>query len=232
MAKVYNTEGEAMIVDESLQIHGGMGYSGDSEIETLYRNARSNRIYEGTSEINRMLTPTMLLRKAMKGELDLMGPGASAAQEVLKGEWPAFEDAGWKTELAMLDRLKKAAITLTGSAVQKFMMKLIDEQEVLMHLADIYMRVFAFESALLRSMKHDATAVHSVRKAMVSLLMHQAAGMCERAGTEIIHNLEGGAAEAAMLQGIRRCCILPPDNLVAMRRLVSDHFASQGTYQI
>lgn len=235
MAKVYNTEGEGLIVDEALQIHGGMGYSGDSEIETLYRNCRSNRIYEGTSEINRILTPTMALRKVMKGELDLMQPAMTAMQAIAKGEFealPGIEAENYAQERAFLLRLKQCNLMIAGLAVQHYMAKIQEEQETLMHIADCFMAIYAFESALLRSMKYGHGPNAGLRRDMVRLLMHQAAAMLRSAGEEILYGVGEGPQQAQMAAGLAKACTLPPENRYALRRRIAEHFQEANAYKV
>ena len=235
MAKVYNTEGEGLIVDEALQIHGGMGYSGDSEIETLYRNCRSNRIYEGTSEINRILTPTMALRKVMKGELDLMQPATDAVQAIAQGsyeELPAVDTPGLAQERAFLQRLKQCNLVVAGMAVQHHMAGLQEEQETLMHIADCFMAIYAFESALLRTLKYGDGPNAAVRRDLVRMLMHQAADTLRNSSKEALYAIGEGLEQQQMARGISKALRLPAENLVALRRRVSEHFATQNEYKV
>lgn len=234
LAKVYNTEGEGLIVDESLQIHGGIGYSGDSEIETLYRNARSNRIYEGTSEINRILTPTMALRKVMKGELNLLQAATDAIQAVAQGAFPPLPEAGedLAREQALLARLKQSNLVIAGMAVQKYMAAIQDQQEVLMHIADSFMAIYAFESALLRTLKHGGGPSGPVRRDMVRLLLLQAAETLSKAGREVMYAMGQGPEQQQMAKGIAKACELPPEDAVALRRRIAAYFAEAGAYRL
>ena len=140
------------IVDEGVQVYGGMGYSADAPMDRAYRDSRINRIFEGTNEINRLLIVDMLLKRAMKGELDLMTPATAVAGELMS--IPDFnaedDDALFAAELKTLKNLKKAGLMIAGAAVQKLMMTLAKEQEILMNIADIIGSVYVAESTILR----------------------------------------------------------------------------------
>ncbi len=150
--KVHGSEILDYAVDEGVQIFGGMGYSSEGPMERAYRDARINRIFEGTNEINRMLTIDILLKRAMKGELDLMGPAMAVAKELTS--IPDFgssdDDAIFAKEKKAILNLKKAGLMISGAAVQKLMTNLKDEQEVLMSLADMLIEGYVAESTLLR----------------------------------------------------------------------------------
>ena len=135
--------------------YGGMGFSADAPMDRAYRDSRINRIFEGTNEINRLLTVDMLLKRAMKGELDIMGPAMAVAKEIMS--IPDFSSDDSETlfaaEKKVIKNLKKAVLMVAGAAVQKFMMKLQEEQEILMNIADMVIEIYAAESALLRTEK-------------------------------------------------------------------------------
>src|SRR5690606_12701719 len=153
--KVHGSETLDYAVDEAVQIFGGMGFSAEGPVERGYRDARINRIFEGTNEINRMLTIDMMLKRALKGELDLMTPAMAVANELTS--IPDFssqeDDSAFGKEKKVLKNLKKAGLMIAGAAVQKLMDKLKDEQEILMHLADMLIEGYAAESAILRAEK-------------------------------------------------------------------------------
>ena len=142
------------VVDEGVQIHGGNGYSDEYVISRAYRDSRINRIYEGTNEINRLLTVDMVLKRAMKGRLDLMGPAMNVQKELMSiPDFGSEDEAAFSKELKVIANFKKAILMTAGAAVQKLMMKLESEQEILMNIADMAIETFTAESALLRVMK-------------------------------------------------------------------------------
>ncbi|HYG01713.1 MAG TPA: acyl-CoA dehydrogenase family protein, partial [Chryseosolibacter sp.] len=146
--KVHGSEVLDFVVDEGVQIYGGMGFSAEGPMDRAYRDARINRIFEGTNEINRMLTIDMLLKRAMKGHLDLMTPAMVVQKELMAvPDFNSADDEGvFAKEKKALRNLKKAGLMVAGAAVQKFMMKLSDEQEVLMNLADMLIEGYVAES--------------------------------------------------------------------------------------
>ena len=149
--KVAGSECLDYVVDEAVQIYGGMGYSAESSVERAYRDSRINRIFEGTNEINRMLTVDMVLRRAMKGELDLMGPAMKVAGDLMSiPDIIEPSDAPLGNEGHMVDGFKKAILMVAGSAVQKLMQSLAKEQEVLMNIADMAIWTYLAESVYLR----------------------------------------------------------------------------------
>src|SRR6187399_2824431 len=152
--KVYGSETLDFVVDEGVQIHGGNGFSAEYNISRAYRDSRINRIYEGTNEINRLLTIDMTLKRAMQGRLDLMGPAMAVSKELMSiPDFGAEDDAPFAKEKKLITQLKKALLMAAGAAVQKLMMKIEGEQEVLMNLSDMAIETFNAESVLLRVMK-------------------------------------------------------------------------------
>jgi alkylation response protein AidB-like acyl-CoA dehydrogenase len=234
MTKVYGSEAEAYIVDEAMQIHGGMGYSAESEIETHYRNIRGNRIYEGTSEINRLLIPTTLLRKALKGEIDLMTPAMQAMQDLQSGNIKGAEasNEAFGTEIQFLANIKKASLLVAGQAMQTFQQKLKDEQEVLMNLADILTQVYVFESALLRTQKNPNHQNIEIRKDLISVLMHESADILKTATKEVVYAAASEEMAGTILRGINKLFQLPAANLKEKRRNVANHIISNNEYVI
>ena len=155
MLKVYGSDTLDFVVDEGVQIHGGMGYSSESKVERAYRDSRINRIFEGTNEINRMLTVDMLLKKAMKGELDLMGPALKIGEELMSiPDFDGPSEALFAEEKKTIQHFKKVILMIAGSAAQKLMMTLSKEQEILMNIADITIETYIAESTLLRVEKN------------------------------------------------------------------------------
>ena len=228
--KVYGSEVESYIVDEALQIHGGMGFSGESEISVHYRNVRGNRIYEGTNEINRILTPTMLLRKAMKGELPFMEKTMALFQELISGQLKAVEEENQPLVLIenFIEIAKKATLLTTGIAVQKFQQEIKSEQEVLMHLADMMIPLFILESALLRSQKQQA----SVYTNLTLILMYETSELLSKHAKEVIFASSSNKEAMQNYKGINRLFQLPHRNLKELRREVANHFIVRNEYKL
>jgi len=141
--KVFGSEVLDFVVDEGVQIHGGNGFSDEYIISKAYRDSRINRIFEGTNEINRLLTVDMVLKRAMKGRLDIMGPAMAVAKELMSiPEFGDGDDAAFAKEKKAVVQFKKSVLMVAGAAVQKLMMKLESEQEILMHIADMAIQTF------------------------------------------------------------------------------------------
>ncbi len=234
ITKVYGSETESFIVDEALQIHGGMGFSAESEISVHYRNVRGNRIYEGTNEINRILIPTMLLRKAMKGELPFMEAAMSGFQELQSGALKGAETGVDKYDLPLnfLKNIKKATILVNGLAAQKFQHEIKDEQEVLMSMADMLSILYIYESALLRSIKHKDSNTSSLRADMIEVLMHETAEILLSSTKEVIYACSEENQALPNLKAIQRMYQLPPTNLKEKRRSIANYFINENKYQI
>ena len=228
--KVYGSEVESYIVDEALQIHGGMGFSGESEISVHYRNVRGNRIYEGTNEINRILTPTMLLRKAMKGELPFMERTMTLFQELTSGELKAVVEDNQPLDLVenYIEIVKKATLLTTGIAVQKFQQEIKSEQEVLMHLADMIIPLFILESALLRAQKQQSPLYTN----LTLMLMYETSELLSKHAKEVIFASSSDKEAMRNYKGINRLFQLPYRNLKALRREVANHFIARNEYKL
>jgi alkylation response protein AidB-like acyl-CoA dehydrogenase len=233
--KVHSSEVLDYTVDESLQIYGGMGYSADAPMERAYRDARINRIFEGTNEINRMLIIDMLLKRAMKGEIDLMTPAMAVAKEIMSiPDFGASDDnAIFAAEKKVLKNLKKAALMVAGAAVQKFMMSLSNEQEILMNMADMAIEIYAAESALLRVEKligiKGESAV-ALQKDMAMIYLHEAVNRINNAGREAITSFAEGDELRVMLMGLKRFTKIEPFNLKNARRRVAEAMIEENKY--
>ncbi len=233
--KVHSSEVLDFVTDESLQVYGGMGYSADAPIERAYRDARINRIFEGTNEINRMLIVDMLLKRAMKGELDLMSPAMAVAKEIMSiPDFGASDDEGvFSTEKKIIKNLKKATLMVAGAAVQKFMMNLSHEQEILMNIADMAIEVYIAESALLRVEKliglKGEEAV-SLQKDMAIVYLHEAVNRVNLAGKAGITSFAEGDELRVMLMGLKRFTKIEPYNLKETRRRIADAMLQANKY--
>jgi len=230
--KVYGSETTGFVVDEALQIHGGIGYSEEFPIARAYRDVRVNRIYEGTNEINRMLIVDMLMKKAMKGHLDLMTPGMAIQKELTSVPQASNGETGpFAAEHRALKNLKKAALLVTGSAVQKLMMKLKDEQEILLNIADMLIELYACESMLLRTEKlitlrgDTATAA---QQAMVRLYFSDAIERVSLHGKHALAAFATGDELKIMLMGLKRFTTFDPVNTKELRRKIADKVLAEN----
>lgn len=232
--KVFGSEVLDYVVDEGVQIYGGMGYSAEAPMDRAYRDARINRIFEGTNEINRLLTVDMMLKRAMKGELDLMTPAMNVAKELM--EIPDFSDSDeglFSKEKKALQNIKKATLMVAGSAVQKFMMTLAKEQEILMNIADMASLAYIAESALLRAEKlilRDGEEKHQLQKLMAQIYLHEALDKVYLAGKEAINSYAEGDEQRMMLMGLRRFTKIEPMNLKEARQAIAKKLIEENKY--
>lgn len=233
--KVHGSEALDYVVDEGVQVYGGMGYSADAPMDRAYRDARINRIFEGTNEINRMLVVDMLLKRAMKGELDLMGPAMAVSKEIMSiPDFGADEEEGlFIAEKKVLRNLKKAALMVSGAGVQKFMMKLSDEQEILMNVADMVIEIYAAESVLLRVEKLIGIKGESaleLQKDLALVYLHEAVEKVNNAGRAAITSFAEGDELRVMLMGLKRFTKIEPMNLKNARRRIADAMIEENKY--
>ncbi len=233
--KVYGSEVMAMVADEGVQIYGGMGYSADAPMEAAYRDARISRIYEGTNEINRMLIVDMMLRKALKGHVDLLGPARRVAGELMEiPDFGAEESTDYLApEAKLLKQLKKAGLLVAGAAVQHYGTALAEEQEALMRMADMAMEVYVLESALLKTLKLQSgfdPKEREIRLALVKLQAYHAAEQCMKAGKEVISALPENDEQRMMLMGLRRFTKTIGYDIKSLRRLVARHVLEKNAY--
>jgi len=235
--KVHGSETLDYAVDEGVQIFGGMGYSAEGPMDRAYRDARINRIFEGTNEINRMLTIDMILKRAMKGELDLMGPAMEVAKELtaIPDFGSSDDDALFAKEKKVLVNLKKAGLMIAGAAVQKFMTNLKDEQEILMNLADMLIEGYVAESVLLRVEKIVNMRGEEKSKIYLDLAriyLYNAVEKANWAGRQAIYAFAEGDEERMMLMGLKRFTKMEPFNLKASRRRIADFFLEANDYTL
>ena len=225
ITKVYCSEALCRISDQALQIHGGYGFIQEYPVERFYRDARINPIYEGTNEINRLLISGTLLKRAMKGEIDLM-PGVMKAAETLKAGIPAAPEATgpFVAERALLANLKSVFLAVVGSAVRKHMEKLRDEQEILMALADVAIEIFALESAVLRAGKAEAASPGSradMMAAAVKVCACQGAAGVSQAAARAAAYIEEGKRLTPLPETIDSFCRYDPSGLLAAKRALA-----------
>ncbi|MBI4486002.1 MAG: acyl-CoA dehydrogenase family protein [Acidobacteria bacterium] len=233
IAKVACSETLNFVLDENIQIHGGNGYVRDYPAERHFRDARVNRIFEGTNEINRLLIPGMLARRAVKNELRVIA-AATALQDELLGPPapPSADDRPMAAEWRTVESLKKSALMVFGVALQTYGSKLGDQQEVLIHIADMLMDVFAAESAVLR-----ATAASNRRVPRAELhvdaarvFVNDAAMRVEASAKQALAAMAEGDMLRTTLAALRRLSKSVPINTAALRRRLADEAVSRGGY--
>ena len=232
--KVAGSEALSYVVDEGVQVHGGNGYSDEYIISKAYRDSRINRIYEGTNEINRLLTVDMLLKRAMKGKLDLMGPALSVSKELMSiPDFSPEETGAFARERKYIGNFKKAILMVAGAAVQKLMRDLDQEQEILMNIADMVIDTFEAESALLRLEKltekngEDATGLLGD---IVRTFLCDAADRIHKAGSDAINSFAEGDTLKMMQLGLKRFTRQEGYNTKDARRRISEKLVLENGY--
>ena len=232
--KVHGSEVLDYAVDEGVQVHGGNGYSDEYLISKAYRDSRINRIYEGTNEINRLLTVDMMLKRAMKGKLDLMGPAMAVSKELMSiPEFGTDDETPFAKERKSIVNMKKAVLMTAGAAVQKLMLKIQDEQEILMNIADMAMEVFIAESCLLRVMKQtdkQGAAAASLHTDMMHCYLNDATDKLNKAGKEAINAFASGDEQRMMLLGLKRFTKSDSFNSKDARRRIADKLIAENKY--
>ncbi|MDH7447454.1 acyl-CoA dehydrogenase family protein [Aquimarina sp. 2201CG14-23] len=233
IVKVFGSEVEQYVIDEALQIHGGMGFSGESEISMHYRNIRGNRIYEGTNEINRLVIPGTILKYALKGKLPLMESAMQAFQDLQSGNLKPADSNKPFGEYAFefLENCKKSALLISGQAMQKFQQDIQEEQEVLSRLADIISQIYILEGVILRTLKSKEQH-QSVREAISSNCMNNAADLIRVAAKEVIFAASEGDMRLMSLKAIHKLLQLPARNIIMDRRTIATHFIQENQYKI
>ncbi len=234
MLKVYGSEVLDYVVDEGVQVFGGNGFSDEYMISRAYRDSRINRIYEGTNEINRLLTVDMILKRAMKGKLDLMGPAMAVSKELMSiPEFGNDDESAFAAERKAILNMKKAILMVAGAAVQKLMMKLSDEQEILMNIADMAIETFDAESTLLRVMKMVDKKGEAAARLYIDMMrcyLNDAVDKVNKAGKEAINAFAEGDEQRMMLLGLKRFTKTAPFNSKDARRRIADKLIAEGKY--
>ncbi|MBC7535899.1 MAG: acyl-CoA dehydrogenase family protein [Ferruginibacter sp.] len=236
MLKVDGSEVLDFIVDEGVQIHGGNGFSDEYMVSRAYRDSRINRIFEGTNEINRLLTVDMMLKRAMKGKLDLMGPAMAVSKELMSiPDFGNEDETAFAVEKKTIANMKKAILMTAGAAVQKLMMNLQNEQEILMNIADMAILTFNAESALHRVIKmadKQGEAAISVQIDMMRCYLNDAVDKLNKAGKEALNAFAGGDEQRMMLLGLKRFTKTAPFNSKDARRRIADKFIADNKYSL
>ncbi len=232
MLKVIGSEALDYVVDEGVQIHGGNGFMDDYNISRSYRDSRINRIFEGTNEINRLLTLDMFLKRAMKNRVNLMGPALSVSKELMSIPDFSSDDQPFSEELKAVRNFKKAILLSAGAAVQRLAMKISDEQEILLYLADMLNDAFQAESMLHRTIKmqennhpHSALALDATR-----VFLADAADRILHAGKNAVQSFAEGDEQRMLLMGLRRFTKLTPFNTKEARRRLAKSAIDRESY--
>ncbi len=232
--KVYCSEMSGYAADEALQIHGGYGYIHEYAIERGYRDSRINRIWEGTNEINRLLIMDMLTKRAMKNRLPVLAAAQKVAGELLTLRPKVESDDGQLTlQKEMVEMAKKISLLVAGAAVQKYMMKLAEEQEILGWISDMVIEVFAMESALLRAMKSMekiGDEKSRIQKAMVKVYVNDAFDRVEGFAKQAFSAISEGDILRTQLSALKKLSRFTPVNTVALRREIADYVIKVGRY--
>ncbi|WP_124640530.1 acyl-CoA dehydrogenase family protein [Amniculibacterium aquaticum] len=229
--KVFVSDLTQNTADEGIQIFGGMGFSEDTPIESAWRDARIGRIYEGTNEINRLLAVGMLIKRAMKGQLDLLTPAMAISKELMG--IPSFEvpdySAYMSEEKAIIANLKKVFLMVSGAALQKYMMDIEKQQHLLLNASEILNQIYMAESAILRAEKHFAA--DSVEASMAQLNLYKAVEKIIVSAKEGIISFAEGDEQRMMLSALRRFTkYTNHPNVVALTEKVAAHFVEKGQY--
>ncbi len=235
--KVAVSEDIQRCTDEGIQIYGGMGFSADTPMESAWRDARISRIYEGTNEINRMLSVGMLVKKAMKGHVDFMGP-AQAVKDELTGI-PSFDTPDFSELLSeetdMIKKLKKVLLMVSGAAAQKYGTELEEQQQLLLASADILIEIYMAESAILRAKKNANAKGEDTQKVQIAMaqlkLYHSVEKINEKAKEAIISFAEGDE-QKMMLMGLKRFTkYYNYPNIITLRKTIAERVIEDNTYK-
>jgi alkylation response protein AidB-like acyl-CoA dehydrogenase len=235
IAKIHGSEVLDYVVDQGVQIYGGMGYSAEAPMEKAYRDARISRIYEGTNEINRMLMVGMVLKRAMKGEINLFEPAMAVSAELTSV--PSFETIDtselFAAEKEVLKKLKKVFLMVGGKAAMALQDKIEDEQEIMMNLADVMIEIYAAESGILRteklvSLKGQEACANQI--AMAQVYLSKAVDKINAAAKEAIGAFTKGDEQKVMLMGLKRFTKADLVNTKELRRQIADYMIAEGKY--
>jgi alkylation response protein AidB-like acyl-CoA dehydrogenase len=233
IAKVAGSEVLDFVLDENVQIHGGNGFVKDYSAERYYRDARVNRIFEGTNEINRMLIPGMLIRRALKGDLPLIAAARKLQDELLSPSIASAtlgENAALEEEMKAVATFKKVALMALGTAMQTYGQKLTDEQEVLTYIADIIMDSYAAESAVLRARAADGRPQAELHQDAARVFVNDAAQRVEMAAKSALAAMSEGDTLRTLLAALRRLMKVSTINTVVLRRRLAEATAAKGSY--
>ena len=234
--KVHGSEVLDYVVDEGVQVYGGNGFSDEYPISRAYRDSRINRIYEGTNEINRLLTVDMLLKRAMKGRVDLLSAAIGVQKELLGiPEFGTEQNENFAKEKKVIANMKKAILLTAGAAAQKLGSKLESEQEIIMNIADMLIETYVSESLLLRVMKlvkAKGDSESTIYADIMRCYLNDATDKIAKAGREAINGFAGGDEQRMMLLGIKRFTKTEPFNSKDARRRIADKLVADNKYAL
>jgi alkylation response protein AidB-like acyl-CoA dehydrogenase len=235
--KVLGSEVLDYIVDECVQVHGGYGYCAEYPAERYYRDARINRIFEGTNEVNRLLVPGEMLKRAMSGKLPLLAAGQKLLGEIMDYSPLSVElpDEPLALQAHMIEMCKKAVIFVAGTAAQKFMQKLGNEQEILLRIADMIIETFAMESGLLRAKKAVASLGADKAQVYVEFVesyVDETLPKIDAWAKEALAFVEEGDNLRTLLVGIRKLLKYQPLNNIGLRKAIAAKVLDKGGYPL
>ena len=236
MLKVYASENAQYVTDEGIQIFGGMGFSKDTPMESAWRDARISRIYEGTNEINRLLSVGMLLKKAMKGEIDLLTPAMEVGNSLMS--IPSFDTPDYSVlfseEKEMIQKLKKAFLMVSGKAVQTYGLELEKQQQLILAAAEIMMEIYIAESSILKTekmVKLTSQDACETEIAMAKLNLFNAVELASKKGKEAIVSFADGDEQRIMLMGLKRFTkYANMPNPIALRKTIANKIIEENSY--
>ena len=234
ISKVFGSEALDYVVDEGVQIFGGMGYSAETVVERAYRDSRINRIFEGTNEINRMVAVGELVKRGMKGEIDLLTPAKAVGKELMG--IPDFGSTSvdyFETKHKLIVNFKKAILMVAGAALQKYTTTFQNEQEIMMNIADMLMYTYAAESTLLRVEKlsgmYDEKKL-AIYKDILDVFLYDSAYRINKNGIDAVNSFAEGDEQAGMLMGMKRFTKVNPVNVKEARRKIADQLIDANQY--
>lgn len=235
LTKVFGTELLDFAVDEAVQIHGGYGFMQEYEVERMYRDSRINRIFEGTNEINRMIVPGNLVKKAMKGELPIFEKAKKLEEEIMTMMPEEPGDAPLEQELYLLKNAKKIGLLASGLAAQKYGEKLDQQQELLVNIADITGEIFNMESAILRTKKaidKDGEEKHMQKLLYTKVYVQEAFNRIEAHAKETLIRAEEGDNLRMMLGALRKLTRHNPLDVIGVKREIAKSLETSGKYVV
>src|SRR5436309_2496470 len=227
--KVFCSEVLDFVVDEAVQVYGGYGYSAEYPVERYYRDSRVNRIFEGTNEINRLLITGMLLKRAAAGHLPLYEAARRVVDEVMSSSLPAEPSGPFGAELAAIAQAKKALLFTAGAAVQKFADAIRNEQEVLMHISNIVMEIYAMDTTIIRLVKNDLADPHAD---VARTFINDAMSRIDYAARQVLAAVAEGDALRTQLAALRRLLRWVPIDTVRTRQRIAEFLVESNRYSL